>query len=110
MESVQRRLHRRRPDFSSKGHQPMLLAQRVKFLVRAKMTQDQIARERSAVRYLAYYDPPDGAPNRQRLRQILDEQVGWAGRGGRGIRRVMMDVDDFSRIHDTQVLRWAMSC
>ena len=35
----------------------MLLAQRVKFLVRAKQTQDQLRESEARVRYLAYYDP-----------------------------------------------------
>jgi predicted signal transduction protein with EAL and GGDEF domain len=102
MESVQRAYTAGATDFSSKGINPMLLAQRVKFLVRAKMTQDQLLASEARVRYLAYYDPLTALPNRQRLRQILDEQVGWAGRGGRGIAVLMMDVDDFSRINDTQ--------
>jgi diguanylate cyclase (GGDEF)-like protein len=102
MESVKRAYTAGATDFSSKGINPMLLAQRVKFLVRAKRTQDQLLASEARVRYLAYYDPLTALPNRQRLRQILEEQVGWAGRGGRGIAVLMMDVDDFSRINDTQ--------
>ncbi len=102
MESVKRAYTAGATDFSSKGINPMLLAQRVKFLVRAKRTQDQLLASEARVRYLAYYDPLTALPNRQRLRLILDEQVGWAERGGRGVALLMMDVDDFSRINDTQ--------
>ena len=80
----------------------MLLAQRVKFLVRAKRTHDQLLASEARVSYLAYHDPLTALPNRQRLRQILDSQVAWAQRLNRGIAVLMMDVDDFSRINDTQ--------
>jgi predicted signal transduction protein with EAL and GGDEF domain len=102
MESVKRAYIAGATDFASKGINPMLLAQRVKFLVRAKRTQDQLVASEARVSYLAYYDPLTALPNRQRLRQILDEQVAWAERGRRGIAVLMMDVDDFSRINDTQ--------
>ena len=102
MESVKRAYTAGATDFASKGINPMLLAQRVKFLVRAKRTQDRLLASEARVRYLAYYDPLTSLPNRQRLRQILDEQVAWAERRSRGVAVLMMDVDDFSRINDTQ--------
>lgn len=102
MESVKRAYIAGATDFASKGINPMLLAQRVKFLVRAKKTQDQLVASEARVSYLAYYDPLTTLPNRQRLRQILEEQVAWAERRSRGIAVLMMDVDDFSRINDTQ--------
>jgi predicted signal transduction protein with EAL and GGDEF domain len=102
MESVKRAYTAGATDCASKGINPMLLAQRVKFLVRAKRTQDQLVASEARVSYLAYYDPLTTLPNRQRLRQILDEQVAWAERRSRGIAVLMMDVDDFSRINDTQ--------
>jgi diguanylate cyclase (GGDEF)-like protein len=102
MESVKRAYVAGATDFASKGINPMLLAQRVKFLVRAKRTQDQLLASEARVSYLAYHDPLTALPNRQRLRQILDEQAAWALRQGRGIALLMMDVDDFSRINDTQ--------
>jgi diguanylate cyclase (GGDEF)-like protein len=80
----------------------MLLAQRVKFLVRAKQTQDQLRESEARVRYLAYYDPLTGLPNRQRLLQILEQQVAWAAPRQRGLAVLMLDVDNFSRINDTQ--------
>jgi diguanylate cyclase (GGDEF)-like protein len=102
MESVNRAYIAGATDFASKGINPMLLAQRVKFLVRAKRTQDQLLASEARVSYLAYHDPLTALPNRQRLRQILEEQVAWAQRRNRGIAVLMMDVDDFSRINDTQ--------
>jgi predicted signal transduction protein with EAL and GGDEF domain len=102
MESVNRAYTAGATDFSSKGINPMLLAQRVKFLVRTKRTQDQLRASEARVRYLAYYDPLTGLPNRQRLRQILDAQVEWATRQRRGVAVLMLDVDQFSRINDTQ--------
>jgi diguanylate cyclase len=101
MESVNKAYTAGATDFSSKGINPMLLAQRVKFLVRAKRTQDQLRASEARVRYLAYYDPLTGLPNRERLRQILDQQIEWAGRSRRGVSVLMLDVDNFSRINDT---------
>jgi diguanylate cyclase len=102
MESVQRAYNSGATDFSSKGINPMLLAERVKFLVRAKQTQDQLRESEARVRYLAYYDPLTALPNRQRLLQILEQQVEWAAPRRRGIAVLMLDVDNFSRINDTQ--------
>jgi diguanylate cyclase (GGDEF)-like protein len=102
MLSVQRAYNAGATDFSSKGINPMLLAERVKFLVRAKETQDQLRESEARVRYLAYYDPLTGLPNRQRLLQILEQQVEWANPRQRGLAVLMIDVDNFSRINDTQ--------
>jgi diguanylate cyclase (GGDEF)-like protein len=102
MQSVQRAYNAGATDFSSKGINPMLLAERVKFLVRAKETQDQLRESEARVRYLAYYDPLTGLPNRQRLLQILEQQVEWANLRQRGLAVLMLDVDNFSRINDTQ--------
>jgi predicted signal transduction protein with EAL and GGDEF domain len=102
MESVNRAYEAGATDFSSKGINPMLLAQRVKFLVRAKQTQDQLRESEARVRYLAYYDPLTSLPNRQRLLQILEQHIAWAVLRQRGIAVLMLDVDNFSRINDTQ--------
>src|ERR1700675_3286413 len=102
MESVNRAYNARATDFTSKGINPMLLAQRVKFLVRSKQTQDQLRESEARVRYLAYYDPLTALPNRQRLLQILEQQVAWAVPRQRGLSVLMLDVDNFSRINDTQ--------
>src|ERR1700733_12881169 len=102
MESVNRAYNAGATDFSSKGINPMLLSQRVKFLIRAKQTQDQLRDSEARVRYLAYYDPLTALPNRQRLLQILQQQVAWAMPRQRGLAVLMLDVDNFSRINDTQ--------
>src|SRR5450631_3499916 len=102
MGSVQRAYNAGATDFSSKGINPMLLAERVKFLVRAKQTQDQLRESEARVRYLAYYDPLTALPNRQRLLQILEQHIAWAVLRQRGIAVLMLDVDNFSRINDTQ--------
>jgi diguanylate cyclase len=102
MESVQKAYNAGATDFTTKGINPMLLAERVKFLVRAKQTQDQLRESEARVRYLAYYDPLTALPNRQRLLQILEQQVAWAMPRQRGLAVLMLDVDNFSRINDTQ--------
>jgi diguanylate cyclase len=102
MESVQRAYTAGATDFSSKGINPMLLAERVKFLVRAKQTQDQLRDSEAKVRHLAYFDTLTGLPNRQRLLQILEQQVAWAEPRQRGLAVLALDIDNFSRINDTQ--------
>src|SRR5580692_7260302 len=102
VDSVNRAYDAGATDFSSKGINPMLLAQRVKFLVRAKQTQDRLRASEARVRYLAYYDPLTALPNRQRLLQILEQHIAWAILRRRGIAVLMLDVDNFSRINDTQ--------
>jgi diguanylate cyclase len=102
MESVNRAYTAGATDFSSKGINPMLLAQRVKFLVRTKRTQDQLVASEARVRYLAYYDPLTALPNRQRLKQLLADQVEWAVLRQSGVATLMLDIDNFSRINDTQ--------
>jgi diguanylate cyclase len=102
VDSVNRAYDAGATDFSSKGINPMLLAQRVKFLVRAKQTQDKLRASEARVRYLAYYDPLTALPNRQRLLQILEQHIAWAILRQRGIAVLMLDVDNFSRINDTQ--------
>ena len=102
IESVNRAYDAGATDFSSKGINPMLLAQRVKFLVRAKQTQDRLRESEARVRYLAYYDPLTALPNRQRLLQILEQHVSWATAARRGIGVLMLDMDNFSRLNDTQ--------
>jgi len=102
MESVTEAYKAGATDFTSKGISPLLLAQRVKFLVRAKRTQDQLRESEAKVRYLAYYDPLTRLPNRQRLLQVLGQLVAWAAPRRRGITILMLDVNDFSRINDTQ--------
>jgi predicted signal transduction protein with EAL and GGDEF domain len=102
MESVNRAYTAGATDFSSKGINPMLLAQRVKFLVRTKRTQDQLVASEARVRYLAYYDPLTALPNRQRLKQLLVDQVEWAVLRQSGVATLMLDIDNFSRINDTQ--------
>jgi len=107
LESITRAYDAGATDFSSKGINPMLLAQRVKFLVRAKQTQDQLRESEARVRYLAYYDPLTSLPNRQRLLQILEQHIAWAVLRQRGIAVLMLDIDNFSRINDTRAKRWA---
>src|SRR5450631_2671017 len=102
MESVNRAYNAGATDFSSKGINPMLLAQRVKFLVRAKQTQDQLRESEARVRYFSYYAPLTALPNRQRLLQILEQQMEWALPRQRGLAVLMLDIDNFSRINDTQ--------
>ena len=102
LESVNRAYDAGATDFATKGINPMLLAQRVKFLVRTKQTQDRLRESEARVRYLAYYDALTALPNRQHLLQILDQHTAWATRRVRGVAVLMLDVDNFSRINDTK--------
>ena len=102
MKSITRAYDAGATDFTSKGINPMLLAQRVKFLVRAKQTQDRLRESQARIKYLAYYDPLTSLPNRQRLLQILEQHIAWAVLRERKIAVLMLDVDNFSCINDTK--------
>jgi predicted signal transduction protein with EAL and GGDEF domain len=102
VESARRAYDAGATDFSARGIDPALLAQRVKFLVRTTQTQHRLRESEARVRYLAHYDPLTALPNRQRLLQILERHVAWAVLRERGIAVLMLDVDNFSRINDTQ--------
>jgi diguanylate cyclase len=99
-ESVSRAYTVGATDFASKGVNPMLLAQRVKFLVRSKHIQDRLRASEARVRYLAYYDPLTRLPNRQRLVEILEQMIAWATAHNHKIAVMTLNIDDFSRIND----------
>jgi diguanylate cyclase len=101
MESVNRAYTAGATDFAAKGVNPMLLAQRVKFLVRAKQTQDQLRESEARIRYLAYYDPSTQLPNRRRISDILTQLIAWAAAHERRIAVITLDLDNFARINDT---------
>lgn len=102
LETVVRAYEAGATDFAPRGIDSELLAQRVRFLVRAKNTQDKLRESEARVRYLAYYDPLTSLPNRSRLLQILEQHIAWALRRQRGVALLMLDVDNFSSINDTQ--------
>jgi len=101
MDSVSRAYTAGATDFVSKGVNPMLLAQRVKFLVRTKQTQDRLRASEERIRNLAYYDPLTHLPNRQRLIEVLGPLTAWAGARDRRVAVMSIDIDNFSRIDDT---------
>ena len=100
MDSVSRAYTVGATDFASKGVNPMLLAQRVKFLVRSKQIQDRLRASEARVRYLAYYDPLTRLPNRQRLAEIVEQLVQWGTAHNHKIAVMTLNIDDFSRIND----------
>ena len=101
MDSVSRAYIAGATDFASKGVNPMLLAQRVKFLVRTKQTQDRLRASEERVRQLAYYDPLTNLPNRTRLLEVLGPLTAWAAARNRRVAVMSIDIDNFSRIDDT---------
>ncbi len=102
MDAVNRAYEVGATDFSSKSTNPVLLAQRIKFLVRAKQTQDRLRESEAQIRYLVHYDALTALPNRQRFLEVLNQQVRWAKERQRGVAAMMLDIDNFSRINDTQ--------
>jgi len=102
MPSINRAFEAGATDFTWKAANPSLVAQRVKFLVRGKQTQDKLLESEARVRYLAHYDPLTGLPNRPRLLQMLEQHVNWAAKQRRGVALLMLDVDNFSRLNETK--------
>jgi diguanylate cyclase (GGDEF)-like protein len=60
----------------------------------------QRRRDEERIRYLAYYDPLTGVPNRNYLLEHLPRIVGRARPGGESVALVCIDLDRFKRIND----------
>lgn len=65
--------------------------------------QDITEREQSAahLRRLAFFDDLTGLPNRESYRESLEQAVAIAGRHGRALAVLYLDLDDFKRVNDT---------
>jgi diguanylate cyclase (GGDEF)-like protein len=53
------------------------------------------------VRYLAYYDPPTGLPNRVMLMDRLKESIEKCRQEAKSLAFLLMDIDRFKEINDT---------
>jgi diguanylate cyclase (GGDEF)-like protein/PAS domain S-box-containing protein len=63
------------------------------------ITERSLAEKR--IRQLAYFDQVTGLPNRTFLREHLKSLIGEAGRRGRSLAVLYLDLDRFKRVNDT---------
>jgi len=109
MESVNKAYTAGATDFSSKGINPMLLAQRVKFLVRAKRTQDQLrASEARGAISLTTIRSPDCPTGNGCARSSTSRSSGRAA--ATAACRADARRRQFSRINDTHGSAAATRC
>ena len=73
-------------------------------VVRVSFTSQDVTERRQAerqIRYLAYYDPLTGLPNRSFLREHLIRVLAQAARQRREIALLYVDLDQFKRVNDS---------
>ncbi|WP_051318906.1 putative bifunctional diguanylate cyclase/phosphodiesterase [Chitinimonas koreensis] len=63
--------------------------------------RDAIAEREAEIRKLAYQDRLTGLPNRLRFKQLLDAAIEAAGREGRPLTVVLLNLDRFQYINDS---------
>ncbi len=61
---------------------------------------DNLARYRAEIEHLAFHDHLTGLPNRRLMRELLDERIAEAGREGRALAVLYIDLDNFKQIND----------
>lgn len=81
-------------DFVNKPFRPILLSQRVRYMLRARRNEQQVY-------HLAYYDSLTRLANREYFKQRLRLAVSNAKRHDRVLATLFLDLDDFKRVNDT---------
>jgi diguanylate cyclase (GGDEF)-like protein len=61
----------------------------------------ELREAKQRIRYLAYYDPTTGLPNRQAFTEQLQQALSLARRHHRQLAVLTLDLDQFKRINDT---------
>ena len=87
-------------DFVTKPINPMLLKQRMKYMLRNAELVDQLRSSERKVAHLAYHDALTGLPNRRSLERSMRETLSRAG-PSRGGAVFLIDLDGFKRVNDT---------
>ncbi len=86
-------------DFITKPVNPIVLQHRIKYMLRAAETVDQLRKSQRKVAHLAYHDALTNLPNRRSLdrymRRLLEFRSGAEG------AVFLIDLDGFKRVNDT---------
>lgn len=88
-------------DYICKPFDPMELLARVRAQLRIKDLTDRLAKANDRLRELVDIDDLTGLYNMRSIYQKLENEIGRAKRYNRSISVVMMDMDNFKEVNDT---------
>ncbi len=88
-------------DYVCKPYDPYVLLARVRAQLRIKDLNDQLAAANRKLQELVDIDDLTGLFNMRSMYERLDKELYRARRYGRGVCAVMMDMDDFKSVNDT---------
>ncbi|GAA0855046.1 two-component system response regulator [Aliiglaciecola litoralis] len=88
-------------DFLPKPIKWPMVTHRINYMLRSRQAVVNLQKSEERLRYLAYYDPLTGLPNRQHFKEQLEVIVNLAKRGNYHVAVFFIDLDRFKRINDT---------
>jgi diguanylate cyclase (GGDEF)-like protein len=88
-------------DFLPKPIKWPMIPHRIRYMLRSSNAVESLKENEERLRYLAYYDPLTGLPNRQYFKEQLEAFLGLAKRGQYHVAILFIDLDRFKRINDT---------
>lgn len=88
-------------DYICKPFDPMELLARVRAQLRIKDLQDKLAKANERLRELVDIDDLTGLYNMRSIYQKIENEIARAKRYDRGLAVVMMDMDNFKEVNDT---------
>jgi diguanylate cyclase (GGDEF)-like protein len=101
IESISKAYEAGATDFASKPVNWLVLSHRLRYMLRAKRTLDDLRRSEEQIRLLAYYDGLTRLPNRMLCLERLNYALEGARRQSRSLAVLFLDLDRFKRINDT---------
>lgn len=88
-------------DFLPKPIKWPMIRHRIKYMLRSRDAVASLKETEERLRYLAYYDPLTGLPNRQHFKEQLEIFINLAKRSKTHVAILFLDLDRFKRINDT---------
>tara|TARA_R110000751_G_scaffold4388_1_gene21573 strand:+ start:106266 stop:108035 length:1770 start_codon:yes stop_codon:yes gene_type:complete len=88
-------------DFLPKPIKWPMIGHRIKYMLRSRDAVQDLKESEERLRFLAYYDPLTGLPNRQHFTEQLEKFMQLAQRGAYHVAIMFIDLDRFKRINDT---------
>src|ERR1700761_5890354 len=87
-------------DFLTKPVNAILLQHRMKYMLRAAESVDELRKSERKIAHLAYHDALTGLPNRRSLERYMERLVAERGDNQNGAV-FLIDLDGFKRVNDT---------
>lgn len=88
-------------DFLPKPIKWPMMAHRVLYMLKSRNMLRELKSNEERLRYMAYYDPLTGLPNRQSFNEHLARFLSLAERNSSSLAVMLIDLDRFKRINDT---------